>query len=249
MTTYDEKKKQFDDMMTLYGRKPVQEILSDPSIDVFRLHLAETNRKGGIVDEILALATQRNIEVRRHNSQALSRISKNARQDQGVAIDIRPPHYRALDDVPDTAKRLIALDGITNPQNLGMIIRTIAASPVDGLVLPKKGCAKIDPLVFKASAGNLFKAHIFHCATLATGLKSLKSRGFTIAGLDGAGQTSLYDEQPEKTVYVLGNETTGMTRETIALCDTTMSIPLANDVESLNVASATTLVAFRDFNR
>lgn len=240
--------------MTLYGRKPVQEILADPTIDVFRLHLAESNRRGGIIDDILNLAEQRELEVVMHSREALSRISKNARQDQGVAIDIQPATYQPIDKIPSSARSLITLDSVTNPQNLGMIIRTVAASPCDGLVLPKKGCAKIDPLVFKASAGTLFKADIFHCASLTDGLKKLKRQGFTVAGLSGDGDSTLQSWSREtKTVFVLGNESTGLSEQTLSQCDATVSIPLYRGVESLNVASAATLVAFsylfRDFNQ
>ncbi|MBT3832844.1 MAG: 23S rRNA (guanosine(2251)-2'-O)-methyltransferase RlmB, partial [Gammaproteobacteria bacterium] len=145
----------FDSMITLYGRKPVLEILLDPDSSIFRLHLSESNQRGDTITQIRKLADKRNITIVTHPKEALSRISKNARQDQGVAIDISPPKYLSVDQIIASAGQILALDGITNPQNLGMIIRSVAASPMDGLLLPRKGCAKIDPLVHKASAGTL----------------------------------------------------------------------------------------------
>ena len=143
--------------------------------------------------------------------------------------------------------QLLALDGITNPQNMGMIIRSVAASPMDGLLLPRKGCAKIDPLVHKASAGTLIKSSIYHCPTIESGLKSLRSKGYQLIGLAGGVDRSLGDigNADEKIVFVLGNETTGISESVLALCDELVCIPLESGVESINVAMAATLVAFR----
>ena len=234
-------------MITLYGRKPVLEILLDPETSIFRLHLAESNQRGDTITQIRKIAQKRGIDIITHPKGALSRISKNARQDQGVAIDIAPPKYQSVEQVSDNAGQLLALDGITNPQNLGMIVRSVAASPMNGLLLPKKGCAKIDPLVHKASAGTLIKSSIYHCPTIESGLKSLRSKGYQLIGLSGGVDRSLSDigNANEKIVFVLGNETTGISEPVLALCDELACIPLESGVESINVAMAATLVAFR----
>jgi 23S rRNA (guanosine2251-2'-O)-methyltransferase len=245
---YAQKKKKFDDMITLYGRKPVLEILNDKSVTIYRLHLAESNARGDIIEEIETLAEARNVDIQKHSKQALSRISKNAKQDQGVAIDIQPQRYRPIDDISNDAVELIALDAINNPQNLGMIIRSVAGSTVDGLILPKKGCAKIDPLVHKASAGTLIKASIYHCATLDAGLKNLREKGFTIIGMDANNATPLAQvgtDKNTKRVFIMGNETTGLSDETRQLCDFFAAIPLSKGVESINVAATASIVAFR----
>ena len=246
--------KTFDSMITLYGRMPVLELLEDFSTTIFRLHLAESNADADIMRRIITLAQNRNIEIVHHTKQALSRISKSGRQDQGVAIDVKPDHYLSLNDLglslpgPDGAAfDVIALDRVTNPQNLGMIIRSVAASPINGLLLPKKGCAKIDPLVHKASAGTLIKAPIFHCPTIVDGLKQLKKEGFEIFGLDGnatRSMTALGKGRGQRRAFVLGNESQGLSYEVKALCDDLIKIPISNKVESLNVAAAATLVAF-----
>ncbi|MBT5726130.1 MAG: RNA methyltransferase [Gammaproteobacteria bacterium] len=234
-------------MITLYGRKPVLEILLDPETSIFRLHLAESNQRGDTITQIRKIAQKRGIDIITHPKGALSRISKNARQDQGVAIDIAPPKYQSVEQVSDNAGQLLALDGITNPQNLGMIVRSVAASPMNGLLLPKKGCAKIDPLVHKASAGTLIKSSIYHCPTIESGLKSLRSKGYQLIGLSGGVDRSLGDigNANGKIVFVLGNETTGISEPVLALCDELACIPLESGVESMNVAMAATLVAFR----
>lgn len=247
---YLAKKQRYDSMITLFGRKPVLEILRSSDTDIHRLHLATTNKSSPVMDEIEELAVARDIEIHRHQRQALSRISKNARQDQGVAVDIVAPKYQSLSDLPGQdikpGLELLLLDRITNPQNLGMIIRSVAASPIAGLILPKAGCARLDPLVFKASAGNLLKATIFHCASTSSAILELKRRGITVCGLDGEATIKLADLQDDlPRALVIGNETDGLSPEVRMACDQLVNIPLANQVESLNVAAVAALVAFR----
>jgi 23S rRNA (guanosine2251-2'-O)-methyltransferase len=248
---YLAKKSFFNRLITVYGRKPVLEILSDSSLEIFRLHLAESNRGGGIVEQIKALAEQRKIEICYHSREQLARISRNSKQDQGVACDIHcqgyEPYQQALEQLPVPAQRpLIALDGITNPQNLGMIIRSVTASPAHGLLLPSKGCADIGPLVIKASAGTLFKGNILRCDSLASTLKAFKEKGFEICTLSSHQATPLTEFKPTAPViYVLGNETEGVSKEIAALSDHRVGIPMANGVESLNVAITAALIAFK----
>jgi 23S rRNA (guanosine2251-2'-O)-methyltransferase len=133
--------------LTLYGRKPALEALANRALEVAQLHLADSNRPGGIIAQIIAQAESRNIPIQYHEKQALSRISKNGRQDQGVALDINCPRFGSVDSLlsgdPSTPQRLLAFDGITNPQNVGMIIRSAVAAGLDGLLYPKKGVAAL----------------------------------------------------------------------------------------------------------
>ncbi|OQX57556.1 MAG: 23S rRNA (guanosine(2251)-2'-O)-methyltransferase RlmB, partial [Helicobacteraceae bacterium 4484_230] len=177
---YKEKKAFFESLITVYGRNVLLEMLQDESIDFHKVHMAESNRQDGTIKQILALAKKRGIEVRMHTRAQLSRISKNSRQDQGVAADIAAANYLDADRIPaqlPESFRLLALDGIQNPQNLqnlGMIIRSAAAGSIDGIVLPKRNSAKLSPLVIKASAGTLFKINIYHGETLVPTLKRLR---------------------------------------------------------------------------
>ncbi len=245
---YLARKSFFDQLVTVYGRKPVLEILEDNKLKIFRLHLADSNRDGGIIAQIRKLAAQRNIETCFHSRSELSRISRNSKQDQGVACDIHCPGYQpyqqALSDSP--AGTIIALDGITNPQNLGMIIRSVTASPAQALLLPSKGTADISPLVIKASAGTLFKGNILRCDSLPKALQEFKQRGYKICTLSSHQATPLSDFAPKAPViFVLGNETEGVSPDVAALSDHRVAIPMANGVESLNVAITAALIAFR----
>ena len=88
-TGYEGKKAFYDRVLTIYGRKPALEALRDRNLDCHTLHLAQSNRDGGIVAELLAAADARGVPVKRHTREALARISRNGRQDQGVALDVR----------------------------------------------------------------------------------------------------------------------------------------------------------------
>lgn len=249
---YQKKKQFFNQIVTLYGRKPVLEILNDTSLNIYRLHLAESNKPQGIILDILTMAKARNIEVLHHDRQALSRISKNSKQDQGVCIDILCPEHKPYQEflnAPPKKKtlRLIALDGITNPQNLGMIIRSVCAGNIDGLLIPEKGCASIDSLVVKASAGTLFKAPLLHCKTLSDALGNCQQQGAKVYGLSLQSSESIAQKNNDDfIIYVLGNETEGMSKEISRLCDKNIYIPMNNHVESLNVAVTASLLAFKD---
>ncbi len=250
---YAARKAFFDRVLTVYGRKPVLEALLDPALPIHALHIADSNRDGGVMAEILRAAERRQVEPRYHARTELARISRNGRQDQGVAADILCPAFQRLDDYLKKLplappQRLLALDGITNPQNLGMIIRSAAAGQIDGIVLAKRGNAALGPLVIKASAGTVYRAPLLACQDLGGALGACKSAGFSICSLRADASESLFSHRPlGHCVYVLGNETEGVSAATDALADVALAIPMRNGVESLNVAVTASLIAFSGY--
>lgn len=246
---YRQRKAFYGQMLTIYGRKPVLEALQDNNLAIHRVHIADSNRPHGTMRDILTLAAQRSIELVHHDRRSLSRISKNQSQDQGVAADIQCAgyqDYRLFLRERSTPFQLIALENITNPQNLGMIIRSVCASPLDGLLLPTRGCAALSSLVIKASAGTLFKCPILRCENLATALRDIARAGADICALSGQAKQTLGQFQPQSSVvYVLGNETEGVSQDVQRLAHRLLRIPMHNGVESLNVAVTAALIAFR----
>ncbi|MEQ9464972.1 MAG: RNA methyltransferase [Haliea sp.] len=247
---YAARKAFFDRVLTVYGRKPVLEALLDPALSIHALHIADSNRDGGVMGEILREANRRGISPRYHARAELARISRNGRQDQGVAADVHCPAFRRLEDFlgnlpASPPQRLLALDGITNPQNLGMIIRSAAAGNIDGIVLARRGNAALGPLVIKASAGTVYRAPLLACEDLSKALKACKTAGFSVCSLRADARQSLFSYRPPAhCVYVLGNETDGVSAATDALADVALAIPMRNGVESLNVAVTASLIAF-----
>ncbi len=245
---YLEKKAFFERVITFYGRNVTIELLEDKSVEIHKVHLSDSNKMDGAIKSILTLCQQRNIEVYYHNKAKLSRISKNAKQDQGVAIDVITPKYLHVNHIEsyfEHGYRLLALDGIHNPQNLGMIIRCAAAGNIDGIILPKKNSAKLSPLVMKASAGTLFKIEIFYCDTLQESLQPL-SHHSEIYALSSHALKSLETLTiPKKSIFVLGNESEGVSPDVLSLCNNSVAIPMNRGVESLNVAVTAALIAFK----
>lgn len=248
--SYADKKAFYDSLLTIYGRKPVLEALQDQTIPVHCVHLAASNRPGGIVGEIERLAGARGIAIRHHDKLALSRISRNAREDQGVAADLQLPRHQRLEAFlqgwrPRPRARILAVDRVTNPQNLGMLIRSAAAGGVDAVLIPEKGSAPLSPLVIKASAGTVFKCPLVRCGDLAQALTQLQDRQARVYVLSSHAARNLFelrDDAPR--VFVLGNETEGVSDEIGRLADERVFIPMANDVESLNVAVTAALLAY-----
>jgi len=165
-----------DKYITVYGRKPVLEILSNPDLEIDKLVIAQ-KVQGAIIKDLLYAAEKRNITVLRWPWEKVNRLSRNAKQDQGVAADVIVPQmanlshflqYEAASFYKKFQKiHLVALDGITTPANVGMIIRTCTGLGIDGIILPRVGCPKINSLVIKASAGIVFKSRILRCEHIA----------------------------------------------------------------------------------
>jgi len=246
---YSLRKSRFERCLTVYGRKAVLEALQAPGVHCERLHLARSNREAEILEDIISLARRQGAEIREHERSALAHISRNAREDQGVAADLRWSGYRQLDDLllerPAADTSLVAVDGITNPQNLGMLIRSVTAAGL-GILLPREGNCEISPLVIKASTGTVFRATVLRCNSLGAALGQLREHGWRVAVLDARSGRSLFgalDARPR--VFVLGGETSGASKETMEFADERLAVPMANGVESLNVAVTAALVAYR----
>ena len=248
---YLQRKKFYEKLLTIYGKNPVLEALDNSEVIFHRIHLSDTKKHTDFKKNIIEIAKKREIELVHHTRQSLSRISRNINQDQGVAADLEIKNYHLFDDfiksIPDGNFTLIALDGITNPQNLGMIIRSVTASPSYGVLLPSKGIAAISPLVIKASAGTLFKSTIIRCSTLEEALPKLMNLGVKACALTSDGNVSINKfKNVSPIVYVLGNETKGVSEAVRKLCLHQIRIPMNSGVESLNVSVTAALLAFHN---
>ena len=234
----------FNNLLTIYGRKACEEALMDKKLNIFKLHLADSNKPASIIKHCISLAEKRNAEVVYHDKRQLSFISKNAKQDQGIALDIQLDSLNTVENINiNTSKNLILLDNITNPQNIGMIIRSVAAGFIDGVIIPKKGCAELGALVIKASTGSIFKCPIYRAENIADALDAVKD--YQLVSLElNSGNDFYQADFSQPTVFVLGNETNGVSKETSMQCNKHVSIPMQNGVESLNVAITAALIAF-----
>ena len=235
--------------ITLYGRMPVLSALRDVSVAIDKV-VVSRRAQGEVVLEILAAAASRGITVERASQERVTRLSRNGRHDQGVVADIEAPGLEELDawlarQASASGLQLVILDGVTNPANVGMIVRTIAAAGLDGVVLPRAGSPDVGPLLIKASAGVALHAAILRTPTATSAVDSLRAAGFELHGLRGADATSVWDTDfGQRVALVLGNETDGISGPVASRLANWVAIPLANNVESLNVAAAAAVVAY-----
>ncbi|MFL6144460.1 MAG: TrmH family RNA methyltransferase [Labedaea sp.] len=234
-----------DRFVTVFGRKPVLEALTDPALTVDKVIVAEGSR-GGSMREILDAAARRGVPVSSASAHRVKVLAGNGKQDQGVLADVVAPRMRRLADALGARPaRVLLLDGITTPANVGMILRTATAAGVEGIVVPRRGVAGIDPLVIKASAGIAFHAPVLRCATAAEAAGLLRSAGYPLYALDAGARSSIFTARlAVPAAFVLGSETAGVSDEVRALVTGWLSIPMAGGVESLNVSSAAAVLCF-----
>jgi len=232
--------------IVIYGRRSVLEALASDRVDPIEVVVSRTTPKP-FRKELAAACRERGVIPAEADGRAVAQRSGDARNDQGVVAAVRLLGVTEVEDFLHTLKgdrakrpaRILALDTITNPQNVGMIVRSVVAAGFDGLLWPTTGAPWISGLVIKASAGAAYRCGIVRCDTLAEGLWTLKRGGFTVAGLAADAEESVWAHEPaHRACYVMGGETTGISPEVADTLDTRLSIPMAGEMESLNVAVA-----------
>lgn len=236
-----------DRYLTVHGRKPVVEALRS-SHQVARVHLADKVR-GDTIDTILELARRRDVPVERVSERRLAAVARSG-QHQGVVADVRAPRMQPLMAFLEQrtgrhhATTVLVLDRIHNPANLGMILRSATAAGLDGIVVPESGTAGIGPVAIKASAGVAFSAPILRVDEAEYAMVQLRDARFELVAVDSGGPSLFEAELSDRVALVLGNETEGLSTAVRDACTRTVSLPLAEGVESLNVAAAASIVAY-----
>jgi 23S rRNA (guanosine2251-2'-O)-methyltransferase len=238
-----------DQYITIYGRIPVLEALKDSSLDVAKLVIAD-NANGPSMDDILRTAERRRVPVERATPWRVKALAGNGKQDQGIVADISAPRmmplHKFLASRGTRPTQVFLLDGVTNPSNVGMIIRSATGAGFDAVILPRQGTPHVGPLVIKASAGVAFRAPIVNAASASQAVTALREAGYRIYGLSARSRSSLFQtDVAPRSAFVLGSETSGISVAT----DVDLSIPMRQGVESLNVAVAAAVVAFEVANR
>ena len=230
-------------MALRFGIHPVLEALRTGS-PLNRVLIARESSASQRLQEIVALCREHSVPVRFERRQVLDRLCGGAAH-QGVAALGAAHQYRELEELLETARLLVALDGIEDPHNLGAIIRTAHAAGAAGVVVPERRSAPLTEAVAKAAAGALEYLPVARVGNLNRALETLKQRGFWIYGLDERGEHA-YDaiDYALPTVFVLGAEGGGLHQQVRKRCDFLIRIPLAGRIPSLNVSVAAGVVLF-----
>lgn len=238
----------------VFGTRAVLEAVADGRVPVERLLVART-AKGQAVDEVLAAARDQGLRPERVAPEKVHRASGAPHHDQGVLAEVVAQGIEPLEawvgrhPAPVPAA-LLLLDGVTNPANVGMVVRSAAGAGLDGTVLPRAGSPDIGPLLVRASAGVALRATLLRCATASAAADALAAADVAVVGLRAGDAPSLFQaELPDRAAYVLGNEAEGVSPAVAERVTSWRSIPLAGGVESLNVAATAAVVAFEASRR
>jgi len=165
---------------------------------------------------------------------------------QGLALKVRPYNYAAPQDLAQRARAagvpalIVALDGVTDPRNLGAVARSVAAFGGHGVLVPARRSARVTAGAWKASAGALARVPVAQVPNLARALAAYQQEGLFVAGLDAGGDTAVTDlaVADAPLVLVVGSEGRGLSRLVAERCDVLAKIPMAADTESLNAGVA-----------
>ncbi|HVZ94442.1 MAG TPA: TrmH family RNA methyltransferase [Phycisphaerales bacterium] len=239
--------------VVVFGRRAVMEAIAEPLVEVGEVRVAR-DVPGEFRKELADACRARGADAPMvTDGVGVRELSHEPRHDQGVAARVRLTTIVGVESFTASLTgaaaaaptRVLAMDAVTNPQNIGMIVRSAVASGMSAVLWPMVGSPWIDGLIVKSSASAIYRCTIATCGTLAEGLWELKRAGFTLYGLSAGATTNLFDRKPaHRAAFILGSETEGLARETEELLDERLSIPMRNGIESLNVAVTAGLVCF-----
>lgn len=236
-----------DDTEVVLGRNPVLECLR-AGVPATALYVALGTEADERLTESVRIAADSGIsilEVPRHD---LDRIAANGLH-QGIALQVPPYSYAHPDDLLAAAMAaadpalLVALDNISDPRNLGAIVRSVAAFAGHGVLIPQRRSASVTAVAWRTSAGAAARVRVARATNLNRTLKSWADAGLQVVGLDADGDTAIDQlDGTVPTVVVVGSEGKGLSRLVRENCDAVVSIPMAGPTESLNASVAAGVV-------
>lgn len=228
-------------MASVYGRKPVLETI-DAGEDIKKAHIQKSN-KGyhKLVEKIIKKLEEKNIPIVYEEKSYFDKIDANH---QGVEITLKDFVYKDLEDLKDK-KRIMILDQIEDPHNLGAIIRSGEAFGFDGIVIGKRRSAKVNSTVYKTSAGAINNIDIAMVVNINRAIEDLKKENFWVYGLAGEADSLLSQTDLKgKVALVVGNEGKGLSRLVRKNCDGLVKIPMLGDINSLNASVASAIAMY-----
>ncbi len=239
--------KKTDDTELVLGRNPVLECLR-AGIPATALYVALGIDADERLTETVRIAADTGIAILEVPRIDLDRMTSNALH-QGVALQVPPYEYAHPDDLLAAARgsgepaMMVALDNISDPRNLGAIVRSVAAFGGQGVLIPQRRSASVTAVAWRTSAGAAARVPVARATNLTRTLKGWADAGLQIVGLDAGGDTALYDlDATGPVVVVVGSEGKGLSRLVRENCDAIVSIPMADRTESLNASVAAGVV-------
>jgi 23S rRNA (guanosine2251-2'-O)-methyltransferase len=235
-----------DGVETVLGRNPVLECLR-AGVPATALYVALGAQADERLTESVTRAADSGIAILEVPRTDLDRMTTNGLH-QGIALQVPPYEYAHPDDLLEAAMEappalLVALDNISDPRNLGAIVRSVAAFAGHGVLIPQRRSASVTAVAWRTSAGAAARIPIARATNLTRALKGWADHGLPLVGLDADGDTPIDDlDGAGPVVVVVGSEGKGLSRLVRQNCDAVVSIPMAGPAESLNASVAAGVV-------
>jgi len=227
----------------IYGLNPVLEaIRSQPE----RIHYIAVSREhGSKLQRVIGEARKAGVAVRQVGADQIDRLAQGGVHN-GILADVSAAGYADFDDVIDreTTRFVLLLDGITDPQNLGAILRVADGFGAQLVVIPEHDSVGLTPVAVKASAGASQWVPVAQVTNLARAIEALQKREFWVYGAAAGGDPPDKIDFRGKVALVLGNEGKGIRRNVLEHCDRVVTIPMSGHVESFNVATAAAVFCY-----
>ena len=236
------KKNKQNSTFWLYGHHVVMAALRNENREKIEIRL--TNESG--IDKKLL----KNLPVKVVSKQELDSLLPPGAIHQGVALSVKPLEPVYIEDIVRLTQSkersvLLILDQVTDPHNIGAILRSSAAFNADAVILPDANAPEETGTLAKSACGALESIPLVRVANLVRAIQELKDAGYWVLGLDGYATQFITDNKlPNKTVFVLGSEGEGMRRLTAEKCDYTIKLPISDKMESLNVSNAAAIALY-----
>ena len=232
------------------GRNPVLEVLL-AGLPVRRAYVADGVERDDRLRDILTFAAENGIPLLQATRTELDRLTGGGVH-QGVALQLPPFEYADAEDVlasaiqSETPGLVIACDSITDPRNLGAIVRSAAAFGAHGVIIPERRSAQMTAAAWKTSAGAAARVPVAQVTNLNRTLKAYANAGFTVVGLAGEAETDIanFPGIDGPVLVVVGSEGDGLARLVRENCDVLVHIPIHSGVESLNASVAAAIALY-----
>ncbi len=232
-----------NDFEILYGRRPVFEAIRGFR-KVFEIFGTDSGL-GWLRREFAKISMKISVPIRRVDKESLHRLSRHP-DHQGLCAKVAPFEYADLQNVlGEDSKLLVLIDQVTDPHNLGAIIRTAHLCGANGVIISFRKSAKVTPVVVHTSAGATEHIPIVAVSSTAHAAQILLNDGYTIISAEkpGASTKSIWDfVPPQKVLVVFGSEGTGISKKLLSKCQYEVSIPQAGIVDSFNVSVAAGII-------
>lgn len=232
--------------LIFYGVHPVAAALANPARPCRRL-TATAAALAGLRERLGGALKRDGLTITEATRDEVARLLDDGATHQGLALEVAPLPRPSFEDIcdPHETPRLLLLDRINDPQNLGAVIRAAAAFEAGAVIVPDRHAPEISGALAKAASGMLEVTPLLRVANLARTIEQLQRRGYWCIGLDGGAERTLGSAKPDGAcALVLGAEGAGLRRLTRERCDVTLRLPISDAVESLNLATAAAVALY-----